>query len=173
MKMHDAKYHQLETRAAAALKAALAEVSTIKIMKICHEPSQPGRDSCLMVHVDLFGRRHVLNCEIHTDGEPQQIRSTLEGLRASTAQNEDALPIIIAPHLSPEAQALCKENKTGFVDLDGNARLALGEVFIIKRTLPDRSHRRPISSLEWHPASLEKLTVHSVTTHRAATHHVA
>src|SRR5215475_10543138 len=98
MKTHGAR-HLLEMRAEAALKAALAEVSTIKVREIRHEPSQPGRDSCLMAYVDLFGQRHTLSCEIHTDGEPQQLRSTLEGMR--THSGHGAMPIIVAPYLSP------------------------------------------------------------------------
>jgi len=164
MKTHGTKY-LLEMRAAAALKAALAEVSTIKVREIRHEPPQPGRDSCLMVYVDLFGQRHTLNCEIHSDVEPQKLRSKLAGLSLSAAQHKDTMHVIIAPYLSPEAQALCKESKTGFVDLEGNARLALGEVFIVKRTLSHRSHHRTAASVEWHPATKEKATMHSVTVH--------
>jgi len=167
MKTQGAKY-LLEMRAAAALKAALAEVSTIKVREIRHEPPQPGRDSCLMVCVDLFGRRHTLNCQIHSDVEPETLRSTLQGMSAIASQHEDTMPIIIAPYLSPEAQALCKEKLTGFVDLEGNARLALGEVFIVKRTLPNRSHHRPDASVEWRPAAKEKANLHSVTRHRTA-----
>ncbi len=171
MKTQDAK-HQLEMRAADALKAALAEVSTIKVREIRHEPSQQGRNSCLTVHLDLFGRRHTLACEIHSDGQPQQLRSTLEGMRAGGAECEDTMQIIVAPHLSPEAQALCKENKTGYVDLEGNARLALGEVFIVKRTMPHRSQQRPVSSVRWHPASKEKVSVRPMAANRAALHSV-
>lgn len=171
MKTHDAK-HQLEMRAADALKAALAEVSTIKVREISHEPSQQGRNSCLTVHLDLFGRRHTLACEIHSDGQPQQLRSTLEGVRAVRAEREDVMQIIVAPYLSPEAQALCKENRTGYVDFEGNARLALGEVFIVKRTLPHGGQRRPASSVQWHPASKEKLTARPIAAHRAVLHSV-
>ncbi len=55
-----------------------------------------------------------------------------------TAQdfNADATPVLIAPHLSPEAQALCKETRVAFLDLEGNARLFVGEVFIVMRSLP-------------------------------------
>ena len=166
MKAHDTR-HQLEVRAAAALKAALAEVSAIKVREIRHEPHKTSRDSILMVYVELFGRRHALTCAIHSDGQPQHLRSALEELRAGAAQRtEDAMPIIIAPYLSPEAQALCKENKAGFVDLEGNARLALGEVFIVKRTLPHRGHHRSTLTAAWHPAVQEILPLPAGASHR-------
>lgn len=169
MRMHDTR-HELETRAAAALKAALAEVSAIKVREIRHESSKTGHDSSLMVFVDVFGRRHVLTCEIQSDGQPKHLRPALEGLCAGVAhRTDDAMPIIIAPYLSPEAQALCKENKTGFVDLEGNARLTLGEVFIVKRTLPHRSQHRSAAAPAWRAASnpIEKLPVRSEISHRA------
>jgi hypothetical protein len=173
MKTQDAR-HQLEMRAAVALQAALTEVSAIKVKEIRHEPSQPGRDSCLMAYVDLFGRPHTLTCGIHSDGKPQQLRSTLKGLRADKAERDDVMPIIIAPYLSPEEQALCKENKAGYIDLEGNARLALGEVFIVKRTLPQHSHERAASTIERLSAPQSKIAVRSVAKHRnAAELHVA
>ena len=60
----------------------------------------------------------------------------------------DTMPVLIAPYLSPEAQALCNESKTGFIDLEGNVRLALGEVFIVKRTMPT-SRNQHRSTTAW------------------------
>jgi|SRR5580698_3592736 hypothetical protein len=133
MKSHDLR-HDLEVRAAAALKAALAEVSTIKVREIRHDSSRKGRG--LMAYIEILGCRHSLACTVH-DGHPHELRLAFEEWRTSTAfRTSDALPVIIAPRLSPEAQALCREHQAGYVDLEGNARLALGEVFIVKRTLP-------------------------------------
>lgn len=164
MKMSSSRY-QLEMRAEAALKAALGEISTVKVREIRCEPSRLGCDSNLMVHVDLFGQRHTLSCEIHSDGEPQQLRSTLEGMRSNV--NHEAMPIIVAPYLSPEAQALCKENMTGFVDLEGNVRLALGEIFIVKRTLPHRGPQQSVAAAQWHAASKPKSTSRSIAARHA------
>jgi len=168
MRTHDAR-HELVTRAAAALTATLAEISTVKVKEIRHEAAKAGRESSLMVHVDVFGRRHILTCEIHTDGQPQNLIPALEELCARTAQREEhAMPIVIAPYLSPEAQALCKQSKMSFVDLEGNARLALGEIFIVKQTLPHRSQHRSTSAATWHLAKRDKLTVRSKVAHLAA-----
>jgi hypothetical protein len=135
MKTNDAK-RDLEVRAAAALKAVLAEVSTIKVKEIRRDSPEQG----LMAYVDILGHRHTLACDFQTDGQAGHVRSALEELRNGAGHRTgDAMPVIIAPYLSPEAQALCKEQKAGFIDLEGNARLSLGEVFIVKRTLPNRA----------------------------------
>jgi hypothetical protein len=158
---------QLEARAAEALKAALAEVSTIKVREIRHAPPRAGRENGLMACVDVFGHRHNLACEVENNGQPHLLRSALEEMRKSPGHlRGDTTPVIIAPYLSPEAQALCKKNHAGYVDLEGNASLALGEVFIAKRTLPRAGQH---SSLAAHPwpvgrAAGEKFTAASERT---------
>lgn len=147
MKASETK-HDLEVRAAAALKAVLAEVSTIKLREIRHQSPESGGDRGLTAYVDVFGRHHTLACGVPCDGQPVHVRSALEELRQGAAQFPgEATPVIIAPYLSPESQALCKESKAGFLDLEGNARLALGEVFIVKRTLPTHGAHR--STTPW------------------------
>jgi hypothetical protein len=145
MKTSDAR-QDLEVRAAAALKAVLAEVSTIKVREIRHDSPETGRG--LTAYVDVFGRHHTLACDVQTDGQPGSLRSALEELRNGAGRLPgDAMPVIIAPYLSPEAQAICKESQAGFIDLQGNARIALGEVFIVKRTLPNRVQHRSTSAM--------------------------
>jgi hypothetical protein len=147
MRASEAK-HDLEVRAAAALKAVLAEVSTIKVREIRHQAPETGHDRGLTAYVDVVGHHHTLACGVPCDGQPGHVRSALEELRHGAAQLPGgATPVIIAPYLSEEAQALCKESKAGFLDLEGNARLALGEVFIVKRTLPSRGLHR--STIPW------------------------
>lgn len=138
MKTHDR--YDLEVRAAAALKSALAEVSTIKVREIRHESFRSGCG--LTADIDILGRRHSLACAVH-DGHPQDLSSALYEWSKSPAFRADVLPVVIAPHLSPETQAVCKENHAGYIDLDGNARLALGEIFIVKRTLPHTQANHP------------------------------
>jgi len=142
MKTSEAR-QDLEVRAAAALKAALAEVSSIKVKEIRRELG--GHDRGLMAYVDVFGQNHTLVCEVQSNGQPGHLRAALAEPRSGASQlPSGATRVVIAPYLSPEAQALCKEIQVGFVDLEGNARLALGEVFILKQTLPPRCdpHRR-------------------------------
>jgi hypothetical protein len=128
----------LEARATEALRALLGEVSVIKLKGIRHE----GKGAVL-AHVDVLGHSHTLACEVKTNAGPENLRSALRELHDDASHFRDAVPVLIAPYLSPEAQALCKENHAGFLDLEGNARLALGEVFIGKRAL---THRAPALS---------------------------
>jgi len=161
----------LEVRAAAALRAVLAEVSTIKVREIRHESSDNGRDRNLMAYVNIFGNNHTIVCEVQANGQPGHLRSALAEPGRDVAQlPSDATRVIIAPYLSPEAQALCKEIKAGFVDLEGNARLALGEVFILKQTLPQREQHRVVAAWPNRSSVAEKSSAakgpRSVSPHR-------
>jgi hypothetical protein len=45
--------------------------------------------------------------------------------------------------LSDEAQTLCREKDSSFLDLAGNARLMLSEVFIVKHSMPHHKQLPP------------------------------
>jgi hypothetical protein len=145
---------ELRIRAAEALRAVLAEVSAVKVREIRHPSPDAGSVSAFTASVDVYGHHHTLACEIALDGRPAHLRPLLEGLCNSIASTHAAAtPVIIAPHISDEARALCKESQAGFLDLEGNARIALGEVFILKRTIPHEARRgaahetpRPLAS---------------------------
>jgi hypothetical protein len=128
----------LELRAIEALRALLGQVSVIKLKEIRREPHGP-----MLARVDVLGHSHTLACDIEPNGQPDTLRAHLRELHDGARQCDSAAtPVLIAPYLSPEAQAVCKECSAGFLDLQGNARLALGEFFIGKRALTSRTPHR-------------------------------
>ncbi len=136
--------NELEARAVEALTAVLGQVSVIKLKEIRHKSPRRGRAAELVADVDVFGHSHLLACEVKPYASPRYLRAALRQLHEETAERAGgATPVLIAPYLSPEAQELCKESKAGFIDLEGNARLSLGEVFIVKRSMPCRTATRP------------------------------
>lgn len=134
--------NDLESRAIAALRAVLGQVSVIKLREIRREDQDPGNDLILVAHLDVLGRAHKLACEVQPNVQPGRLRSALR----KTRDSESATRVIIAPYLSPEAQSLCKESHTGFLDLEGNSRIELGEVFIGRRSLTRNSARRVVAN---------------------------
>jgi hypothetical protein len=133
---------ELRIRAAEALRAVLGEVSGTKIREISLPSPDAGSAGAFTASVDVYGHRHTLACEIAPDDQPAHLRALLEGLCGSIASTHAAAtPVIIAPHISDEARAMCNESHAGFLDLEGNARIALGEVFILKRTIPNAVRR--------------------------------
>jgi hypothetical protein len=133
---------ELEVRAAEALKALLEQVSAVKLRELRREPPARGHAAELVALIDVYGHSHTLACEVNLDTRPSRVRASLKKLHNCAAHLAGAAtPVLIAPYLSPEAQALCKECRAGFLDLEGNARLTLGEVFIGKRSL--HQHQSP------------------------------
>jgi hypothetical protein len=134
-------HSELGVRARQALTTVLKQVSTIELKGMEMIPTV-GREMDLIVRVCVLGRNHTLTCKISASSDPRAVRKALRELQENSAQvSGDAIPVFIAPSLSPEAQALCIENNSGFVDLEDNARLVMGEVFIGKRSLPRRDQQ--------------------------------
>lgn len=132
-------------RAAEALKLVLSGVSTIKLKEIRHQTSAIGGKPEFVAYVEVVGHPHAVACKVSADGQAADLRPLLRNLRDDARQvSESASSVFIAPYLSPEAQAICKECGTGYLDLEGNARISLGEVFIVKRTMPLRVQDRAL-----------------------------
>jgi len=136
----DRGVNELELRAAEALKMLLQEVSAVKLKEMKRESRARGRASEILAHVDIYGHSHTLACEVNSDTSPSKVRASIKKLQDCAAHlaGETTL-VLIAPYLSPEAQTLCKQSHAGFLDLEGNARLSVGEVFIGKRTMRQQS----------------------------------
>ncbi len=127
---------EFELRAAEALRALLEQVSAVKLKEMKSEPPVRGRAAEILVRIDILGHSHTLACKLNADTRPSKVRASLKKLQDSAAHVAgETTPVFIAPYLSPEAQALCKESHAGFLDLEGNARLSVGEVFIGKRSM--------------------------------------
>jgi hypothetical protein len=130
---------EMGTRAMEALKAALHQVSTIELKKMEIKPVAGGRQTDFVVHIGVLGHNHTLKCKVSESGEARVVRKALRELQEDAENfSGNTTPVFITRCLTPEARALCIEAKTGFVDLEDNARLVLGEVFIGKRSLPRR-----------------------------------
>lgn len=151
---------ELEDRAAVALRELMAEVPAVRLENVEVEPVAPDRGVDILAHLNVYDRPHTLICEVKSNGQPRNVRAALLQLRNYVAHlGQDAIPMFIAPYLSPEAQALCKENNVAFLDLVGNARLAFDNVFI-ERRVSDKppADRRELKSL-FKPKSAQVLRV--------------
>lgn len=121
--------NNLETEAAKAIDALLRSVPFIRMAKV--EPMQPGSSFDILAEFSLEGARRLLACEVKSVGQPRHVRAALLQLRKAAEKfDPPAMPIFIAPYLSQEARALCREFDVGYLDLVGNARITFDNVFI-------------------------------------------
>jgi hypothetical protein len=142
---------RLENEAAEALRETLSQISVIKVKAIDVEQAVRG-DKTLIARVEIFGHSHMLVCKVAGCCDSAHLQRTIVDLKKLNQRFPgDTTPVLITPSLSQEAQALCSEGNTGFLDLEGNARLYLDEVFIVKRSLPH--HKKLPSQAESLPTS--------------------
>ena len=84
-----------------------------------------------MAQINVSGKPHTLLYQCKSNGQPRYVRTALLQLREYVSRlGKNVTPILIAPYLSPEAQALCRESEVGFLDLAGNASVVFNGVFI-------------------------------------------
>jgi len=150
----------LVQRAAELLRALLAEVSAIELKSLDVKHRRDNRIFDLVANIRVAGQPHSLVCEIKDSGQPRHVRMALLQLQGyMTGFGSKATPVLIAPYLSPESQALCRENGVGFLDFEGNARLVFDGVFVERRVEgKPHSARRELKSL-FKPKSAQVLRV--------------
>ena len=152
--------NDIEGRATEALRLLLEQVPTIKLRSLNREPTPRNQEIDMVAHVQVSGRRHALVCEVKSSGQPRHVRMALLQLRNYVAHHaQNATPVLIAPYLSPDAQALCREQEVSFLDLEGNSRLIFGSIFIERHVASKPIvERRKLRSL-FKPKSAQVLRV--------------
>lgn len=130
MKTND--WMKIEALAAQALRSVFAEVPAIERLDVKYAGDRDRVD--FIVEIDVFGRKYRLAAEVKSTGQPRHVRSAIMQLQSYVKSQPDPVtPIFIAPYLSPEAQDICREHRVGYLDLEGNARLAFGTFFISRQ----------------------------------------
>ena len=151
---------ETEIRAVDALRAVLEQVPAVKLKSIARNSRIDQAELDIVAKLSVAGRGHILACEVKVNGQPRYVRTGLLQLRSRIAGfGRDVTPVLIAPFLSPVAQGLCREQGVGFLDLEGNVRLAFDAVFI-ERAVASKpaAERRELKSL-FKSKSAQVLTV--------------
>lgn len=151
---------ELENQAAEKLRSLIQQVPAIKLENIQVDSEVADHGADLLAHITVGNRPRILICEVKSSGQPRHVRMALLQLRDYLAHmGSETTAIFIAPYLSPEAQALCREHEVGFLDLEGNARLVFDGVFIerLVATKPP-TEKRELRSL-FKPKSAQVLRV--------------
>ncbi|MBN8451971.1 type IV toxin-antitoxin system AbiEi family antitoxin [Accumulibacter sp.] len=149
---------EAEARAGEALRRLLENIPILQIEGIEAEAVSGDWGPDLIAQLLVDGRQHMLICEYKSNGQPRFARSALLELRDYVMQKAPhATPIFMAPYISPAVRQLCEEKGVGYLDLEGNARIAFGGVFI-ERMVADKpaAEQRELKSL-FRPKSAQVL----------------
>ena len=149
----------LEAEAGEALRQVLSGVPAIDNVDVEVEPGGPGSRLDIVAKFAIGGRPHVIIGEVKTSGQPRHVRAALHQLRYAQRLHQNATAVFVAPYLSEEARAVCREHNVGFLDLEGNCRIVFDSVFI-ERVVPTKPSvaRRDLKSL-FKPKSAQVLRV--------------
>lgn len=95
-----------------------------------------------------LGERPVrLFCEVKSSGQPRYVRAALDQL-ARIERDTNSLAMVIAPYLSEQARALCREDGAGYLDFEGNAFLSAGSIHIEREVASrPKAEKRALRSL--------------------------
>lgn len=148
----------MEIRAGDALRRLLERVPILQVEDIETEAVAGDWGPDLTVRLLVNGRRHLLICEYKSNGQPRYARSAILRLRnCIEKQHPEAIPVFIAPYISPTVRQLCEEQGVCYLDLEGNARIAFSGVFI-ECTVTDKpaAEQRALKSL-FRPKSAQVL----------------
>jgi hypothetical protein len=151
---------EIKHLAADAIRALLQQIPVVSLNSLEIETRVQNKQVDLLASVDVAGEHHILVCETKQSGQPRFVRDAIYQLRDYLREfPKAATPVVIAPFLSPESQKLCLQNGVSFLDLEGNARLAFGTVFI-DRVRPNKPspELRELKSL-FKPKSAQVLRV--------------
>ncbi|HGN3267052.1 TPA: hypothetical protein ACRMOF_005062 [Pseudomonas aeruginosa] len=149
---------EAEARAGEMLRKILEQIPILRVESIDAEAVSGDWGPDLIARLLVDGQQHLLICEFKSNGQPRYARSALLELRNYVAHRApEATPVFIAPYLSPAVRQLCEENGVGYLDLEGNARIAFGGVFI-ERMVADKpvAEQRELKSL-FRPKSAQVL----------------
>ena len=138
---------EVVAEAANRLEATLREAPFLSRATIRRESSdRAGMDLILTVRSGSVNRRLI--CDVKSSGQPRIAREACRSLQEYVRSRNRDYPVFIAPYIGATAAAICDQYQVGYLDLAGNCRLAVDQVYIRREGFPNPSvQRRDLRSL--------------------------
>ena len=128
---------ELEQKAEEAVRSCLEGVPFVKIEGIERERDFKGYRADLVTTVNTPAGTRYIVAEVRTVGQPRVAREAINQLWRNWAKQPDVVPVFMAPYVSSKAAEICKQDNTGYVDLAGNCRICLDNLFIEREGKPN------------------------------------
>jgi len=116
----------------------LAEIPFVKVQKVEQRIiTDPGRPEIVARINTAKGDRLIL-AEVKPNGQPRLIREAITEILKYRQDYADAYGLVIAPLITPQSAAICKQEGIGYLDFSGNCLLNFDFVYINKagRSVP-------------------------------------
>ena len=108
----------------------LAEIPFVKVQKVEQRIiTDPGRPEIVARINTAKGDRLIL-AEVKPNGQPRLIREAISEILKYRQDYADAYGLVIAPLITPQSAAICKQEGIGYLDFSGNCLLNFDFVYI-------------------------------------------
>ena len=139
MKTHDPV--KIEREAATAMRELLQHVPVLEKVAV---KALRSSQADFLVEASVHGTAPYSDLR----NEKQRATAAREGGNIAASgglrdRDDDAIPVFVAPYLSPDVRQYCRDEDVNYLDLEGSAWLAFGSVFIDRQgvTKPAASTR--------------------------------
>ena len=122
-------------KAEAAVRNLFEDMRNVTVTSI-----ERTADAELVIKLRFHERIFKMRASVRSSGEPASIRET--GVRMRSERDKSAYPIIIAPYVSPNGRAICRELDIGFIDLCGNALIEFESLLIDRYGIENKSAKK-------------------------------
>jgi hypothetical protein len=139
---------EIERKAAEAFRSCLEGVPFVQILGTEKERDIGGYQADFVTSVSTPAGTRYFVAEVKTAGQPRLAREAINQLWRYREKRPDAVPVFIAPYISPQSAEICKQADISYVDLSGNCRLIFDNSFIEREGRPNPfAERRDLRSL--------------------------
>jgi hypothetical protein len=119
-----------ESAALESIRSCLEEVSFARIDHVEAEVAIGDFMADYVIYLLLHNTRRRIIVDVINRGEPKSIRQGVNQLLRFLREMPDAYGIVAAPYVSHKSQQICDNAGVGFVDLAGNCKLVIENIFI-------------------------------------------
>lgn len=141
---------KIENEAARVFEKLLRDIPRLEMMQVEREAAV-GRDE----QVDIIVTAHYADkpltfvIEVKSNGQPRMMQSAALQLKHYIdGQDDDFVPVVMAPYMSALARDVCRREGVGYVDFLGNAHIAVDTIFIDRQVAErPKPERRALRSL--------------------------
>jgi Transcriptional regulator, AbiEi antitoxin, Type IV TA system len=128
-------FADLETKAEQSLLTCLQDIPFLKVLSI--ERSAIDTEADFLVHIDSAGEETSLAIEVKNNGQPRIARAAINHLYRLKSLLPKAHPVFIAPYISPETAALCRQENVSYLDLANNCHISFDRTYIHQEGYPN------------------------------------
>ncbi|OGX31394.1 MAG: hypothetical protein A3D27_02530 [Omnitrophica WOR_2 bacterium RIFCSPHIGHO2_02_FULL_46_37] len=117
--------------------------------KIEYEKKVNGLKADMVITARYKEEIYYFCVEIKRVGYPQYVREAVYSLQELVKHNPAYYPVVVVPLISGQGIRICNERNTGYMDLTGNMKIAVGGIYVEKEGKPDygREYSRPEQSI--------------------------